>query len=193
MRVLARVERARWFRRALAALGAALAVGGEEPEAVAFAPTPLFEAALLGTGHATITENAILRVLSSDYGITQPAASVRSAIETIKSGNAFTDEDQFRSGKHFDGENFVGGHEVVIFERNQVLEFTRSGSLVLARFSLGEALHPLQDFYSHSNWIELGNGSPNAMLTRPGQTQASCWRRFNSGAACRRVLTKPLA
>lgn len=151
---------------------------------MAFAPTPLFEAALLGTGHATITERAILRVLSSDYGVTQPAASVRSAIETIKLG--FTDEDQLRSGKHFDGENFVGGHEVVIFERNQVLEFTRGGSLVLARFSLGEALHPLQDFYSHSDWIELGNGSPNAMLTRPGQTQddllaALHWRSLQAG------------
>lgn len=33
-----------------------------------------------------------------------------------------------------------------------------------ARVSLGQAFHTLQDFYSHSNWIELGNLSPHSSL-----------------------------
>ncbi|KAL7887780.1 hypothetical protein AOLI_G00055010 [Acnodon oligacanthus] len=32
---------------------------------------------------------------------------------------------------------------------------------------LGETLHTLQDFYSHSNWIELGNRSPYSTLIKP--------------------------
>ncbi|KAJ4930161.1 hypothetical protein JOQ06_019174 [Pogonophryne albipinna] len=35
-----------------------------------------------------------------------------------------------------------------------------------ARQKLGEILHPLQDFYSHSNWVELGNIYPNPNLIR---------------------------
>jgi len=176
------------LRWPLVLLGVSLGVfSAVSPEAAAFAPTPVTELALLGTGHVTITENAILRVLASDYGITAPSASTRAAIDTIKSGNSFTDEDQFRSSKHFDGENFVGGHEQIIFERNQVLEFTRSGNMFLARFSLGEACHPLQDFYSHSSWLENGNGAPNAMLTNPGTTQDQLlaafqqWRAMQAG------------
>lgn len=26
----------------------------------------------------------------------------------------------------------------------------------------------MQDFYAHTNWVELGNGSPNAEVGRPG-------------------------
>lgn len=39
---------------------------------------------------------------------------------------------------------------------------TRNGAE--ARRQLGRALHTLQDFYSHSNWIELGNGAPSSGL-----------------------------
>src|SRR5690606_13599038 len=175
-----------WRTALLGIAGLTVAVCDPAP-ARAFAPTTLLELGTLSTGHLTITENAILRVLGSLYGITQPSASVRVAIDMIKAGNTYTDEDQTHSSKHFDGENFVGGHEIIIFERNQVLEFAGSGNLSLARFSLGEALHPLQDFYSHSNWVELGNSAINPMLTSPGETLDDLlaafeeWRRAQAG------------
>jgi len=37
-----------------------------------------------------------------------------------------------------------------------------------ARIQLGSALHTIQDFYSHTNWVELGNTVPHPGLGRPG-------------------------
>jgi hypothetical protein len=39
---------------------------------------------------------------------------------------------------------------------------------VAARTDLGGALHTIQDFYSHSNWVELGHDTPSPDLGRPG-------------------------
>ncbi|CAF4413711.1 unnamed protein product, partial [Rotaria magnacalcarata] len=42
-----------------------------------------------------------------------------------------------------------------------------------ARMAIGFMLHSMQDFYSHSNWIELGMREPNrdlAMGRRLGST-----------------------
>lgn len=33
-----------------------------------------------------------------------------------------------------------------------------------ARFFLGQAMHTLQDFYAHSNWVELGHTDINEAL-----------------------------
>ena len=40
----------------------------------------------------------------------------------------------------------------------------RSKNLLQARQLLGQVLHTLQDFYSHSNWIELGKKDINEHL-----------------------------
>jgi hypothetical protein len=45
---------------------------------------------------------------------------------------------------------------------NDVLNKTKD--LVQARQLLGQLLHTLQDFYSHSNWIELGKTEINERL-----------------------------
>jgi hypothetical protein len=45
---------------------------------------------------------------------------------------------------------------------NDVLNKTKD--LVQARQLLGQLLHTLQDFYSHSNWIELGKKEINERL-----------------------------
>lgn len=45
---------------------------------------------------------------------------------------------------------------------NDVLNTTKN--LTHARLSIGQLLHTLQDFYSHSNWIELGKKEINERL-----------------------------
>ncbi len=45
---------------------------------------------------------------------------------------------------------------------NDVLNTTKD--LIQARQLLGQLLHTLQDFYSHSNWIELGKQEINDRL-----------------------------
>jgi hypothetical protein len=39
-----------------------------------------------------------------------------------------------------------------------------NGDLDKARGRIGDALHTLQDFYSHSNWIEMGKTEINALI-----------------------------
>ncbi|XP_041790345.1 von Willebrand factor A domain-containing protein 7 isoform X2 [Chelmon rostratus] len=42
-------------------------------------------------------------------------------------------------------------------------------SFIAGRWTLGRVCHTLQDFYSHSNWVELGNKAPYSALIRPDQ------------------------
>jgi hypothetical protein len=58
---------------------------------------------------------------------------------------------------HFDSENFQGGSKRLIDLRERVIKKITTTTLgASARADLGGALHTLQDFYAHSNWVELG-------------------------------------
>uniref|UniRef100_A0A3Q2WP71 Uncharacterized protein n=1 Tax=Haplochromis burtoni TaxID=8153 RepID=A0A3Q2WP71_HAPBU len=45
----------------------------------------------------------------------------------------------------------------------------KSENFVAAREVLGQICHIIQDFYSHSNWVELGKTTPYSALIRPDQ------------------------
>ncbi len=56
-----------------------------------------------------------------------------------------------------------------------------SADLTNARELLGQLLHTLQDFYSHSNWVEMGKTDINELIgfnetigTIAGPNQATC-------------------
>ena len=70
---------------------------------------------------------------------------------------------------HFDAELFQAAQDRMLLLRSIVVMATHQGSLTLARRSLGQLLHTLQDFYSHSNWVELGRTEPYNVLGRQGQ------------------------
>jgi soluble cytochrome b562 len=69
---------------------------------------------------------------------------------------AVDDDDATLSASHFDGENFVGGQERLIRLLDEVKSNLESSSNEAAQTALGQALHTLQDFYSHTTWVELG-------------------------------------
>src|SRR5215213_3928922 len=78
--------------------------------------------------------------------------------------------EQFKlSASHFDGENFAGSQKRLMDYKLKVKELMldKKPDVSKARWHLGQALHTLQDFYSHSNWIESGNSSPNNILGVP--------------------------
>ncbi|MBW4503085.1 MAG: hypothetical protein KME57_26845 [Scytonema hyalinum WJT4-NPBG1] len=87
------------------------------------------------------------------------------AIDQIVKANKDTDDlpNQFNSEKHFDGEDFLGGSKRVMDLKERVISKVTSDSpqATSARNDLGTALHTIQDFYAHSNWVELGHSSPN--------------------------------
>jgi hypothetical protein len=57
---------------------------------------------------------------------------------------------------HFDDERFKDGNDRVMMERNAAKVDLQNGDYVAARKQIGFALHTIQDFYAHSNWIDLG-------------------------------------
>lgn len=62
---------------------------------------------------------------------------------------------------HFDAETFVESNRFLSMNLNESLRLIFAGKYADARRQLGISLHTLQDFYSHSNWIEMGNENIN--------------------------------
>lgn len=63
---------------------------------------------------------------------------------------------------------------------NETLDKT-TNDLTYARELLGQLFHTLQDFYSHSNWIEMGRTDVNELIgfnetigTVAGPNQSTC-------------------
>jgi len=109
---------------------------------------------LAGTPHTVITERGIKSVLLNELGITTPSAAQLRAIRAIGLANMMVDSNQVMGQLHCDGETFRLAHNRIDQLRQQALGAMRSEDYVTARSKIGEALHTIQDFYSHSNWIE---------------------------------------
>ncbi|XP_006808726.1 von Willebrand factor A domain-containing protein 7-like [Neolamprologus brichardi] len=84
---------------------------------------------------------------------------------------------------HFDDEMFVQGKKIITEGIQAVKASNKLENYEAARQNLGEILHPLQDFYSHSNWVELGEKSPNSNLIKSGASIGNIAAR--SRATCR--------
>jgi len=135
----------------------------------------------LGTSHQDIVVQALASVTLEDcgpLGINLEDA-VAGAIQ-VAAANAAVDENQFNSEYHCDGESFPEVQDRLSTLRNSILSSLTSNDAASARSSLGQALHTIQDFYSHSNWVELGNSLPHSTLGRSGpifrlaSTTATC-------------------
>ncbi|XP_023272377.1 von Willebrand factor A domain-containing protein 7-like [Seriola lalandi dorsalis] len=93
--------------------------------------------------------------------------SFRQAIISIIFQNVRVDlRHAFNASFHFDEEMFVQGRRIITEGLQAVKASNKQENFEAAREKLGEILHPLQDFYSHSNWVELGNKLPNPNLIR---------------------------
>ncbi|XP_048852257.1 von Willebrand factor A domain-containing protein 7 [Brienomyrus brachyistius] len=73
----------------------------------------------------------------------------------------------FDAEYHFDNEKFVEGRNLITQGRSIVKNSVKEESFLSARVTLGKICHTLQDFYSHSNWIELKNQVPFSTLIKP--------------------------
>ena len=93
------------------------------------------------------------------------------AIEEINDANEETDTgaEGTQAAAHFDSEQLQAGQNRLIMLRELITNNIRSESYTPAREFAGSMLHTLQDFYSHTNWIEMGQGAPNSALGEQGQ------------------------
>ncbi len=90
------------------------------------------------------------------------------ARDTISEANADVDKDQHTAALHCDGESFDAAQSRLQTLQQEVIDYLNDDNAQSARQSLGSALHTVQDFYAHSNWVEMGNGAPNDVLGRSG-------------------------
>ncbi|MGH8076700.1 MAG: hypothetical protein ACREPE_05160, partial [Lysobacter sp.] len=87
----------------------------------------------------------------------------------------------FRPSRHFTNESYTASTQRLIDLREDIIELvTRSEpNGAQARIKLGQALHTIQDFYSHSNWVERGNTGINhalgtSVLPNPNASADNC-------------------
>eukprot|EP01096_Ripella_sp_DP13-Kostka_P018070 TRINITY_DN965_c0_g1_i1.p2 TRINITY_DN965_c0_g1~~TRINITY_DN965_c0_g1_i1.p2 ORF type:complete len:772 (+),score=381.97 TRINITY_DN965_c0_g1_i1:2522-4837(+) len=89
------------------------------------------------------------------------------ATELDKSSNSPSPSSSSDSSDFFDLPDFVKDTTTNLIDRvNSLFGLNAESEISEAWTMLGQALHGLQDFYSHSNWVEMGNRFPNTDLGR---------------------------
>lgn len=98
------------------------------------------------------------------------SSKFQDAVKEIEYANAAVDKNEAKkSAAHFDAEQFREGSLRLIRLKKQVVSLIKMADdnevdYTKARKDAGTLLHTLQDFYSHSNWIETGNNDPLSIL-----------------------------
>jgi hypothetical protein len=116
-----------------------------------------------------MTKRAMTELGAEFFGTPHQTRAMRTAIEETAQANAQVDEDQTNGFKHFDGESFAPGKQRLVTLFDGAVLSLRAGDAQGARRQLGQALHTLQDFYSHSNWLESGHTGALPSLWRSGE------------------------
>ncbi|CAN9510134.1 unnamed protein product [Ophioblennius macclurei] len=94
----------------------------------------------------------------------------QTSIATMYFSNAIVDVVFALSEEHhFDDETFEGGRELITTGVAAVKASVKLENFLAGRWTLGRVCHTLQDFYSHSNWVELNNRDPYSALIRPDE------------------------
>lgn len=118
--------------------------------------------------HMDITTDA-LSTISVNIGTETVRFTDRALLE-VALGNFFTDVGPgfFVGANHFTEEMFAASSARLILLRAKVIALVTSDRPdgIAARAELGGALHTLQDFYAHANWVELGRSQINSALGR---------------------------
>ncbi|XP_041849823.1 von Willebrand factor A domain-containing protein 7 isoform X2 [Melanotaenia boesemani] len=135
-----------------------------------------------GSGKQDITERAILNVTLEVLRGTTKVMEDRAEQETrlgrgfwravgeVVNSNAATDFLSATSSDpvyHFDSERVDGSIGMLRQFWTQIVLSVRAKEYQSARYSLGQLFHSLQDFYSHSNWVEIGKRSVYLHLLQP--------------------------
>ncbi|KAK2852313.1 hypothetical protein Q7C36_007514 [Tachysurus vachellii] len=111
-----------------------------------------------------MTVNSVAEACS----LSQSAKHFQRSIDDINQHNARVDFwKYFEPSFHFCNEEFLAGRDIITAGVSAVKCSVKQQRYEAAREELGKILHPLQDFYSHSNWIELGKREPYSNLIKP--------------------------
>ncbi|KAM3867752.1 von Willebrand factor A domain-containing protein 7-like [Diretmus argenteus] len=120
----------------------------------------------------SLSINKVQQVCSSIGASTSllSTAKFHSSIANMYLSNAQVDVMYALSATHhFDDESFQGGRDIIRAGMFAVKDRVKLESFSSGRWILGQICHTLQDFYSHSNWVELGNVASYSALVRPDE------------------------
>ena len=131
----------------------------------AFKPTPFFASSSDKT-HVQITEEAIRELVGEGIipGVNKVSKRMEKAIEQINNGNKYTDfipQLHTMNEAHFTGDALAGSNVRINGLYKNMKTALEANELGKARLALGSAFHAIQDFYSHSNWLETNHFSFN--------------------------------
>ncbi|KAM3601821.1 uncharacterized protein V6R79_019411 [Siganus canaliculatus] len=102
-------------------------------------------------------------------GAPKSSKSFQQAITSISLFNVRVDlRHALNASFHFDDEMFLQGKNIITEGISVVKASNKQENYEVSREIFGQISHPLQDFYSHSNWVELRNSLPNTNLIRSG-------------------------
>lgn len=107
------------------------------------------------------------KLVKAYYGETRRKVTnlFESAINDIGDGNLNVDSRESKiPSAHFDAEYFQNSQNRLTDLRRTVVDRIQREEYEGARSETGRMLHTLQDFYSHSNWVEMGNTEPYSEL-----------------------------
>ncbi len=136
--------------------------------AIACATLPSAAFKPYGIGHWGITKNALDEIRATlSTGETIGFRSL--AKYQIMTDNCLVDLIHFSAPVyHFTDDLLSASSDRLIKSKERIISLLTMPEPdgLLARKELGEALHTLQDFYAHSNWVETGNTGANLALGR---------------------------
>ena len=120
-------------------------------------------------------EYTMINMYFGDNSKMHSSKYLKNAAEDMGSANAHVDYphllDLSTHGNpdyHFDAERFYQSNSKIVENKVAAINFINKEQFDAAIESTGKALHILQDFYSHSNWVELGMNSINFDLGTNG-------------------------
>ena len=127
--------------------------------------------------HADITNESLSAFTATVAGNTEHFSAA--AMKSVQDANAKMDDRptwaiDFPEG-HFTNETFSQGSRRLLDLRDLIVGFLIADppNGDEARLHLGQALHAIQDYYSHTTWVEKGNTSIDTRLGRKNFIQPS--------------------
>jgi hypothetical protein len=118
---------------------------------------------LVGTNNIFFQAPGLIAELFDNIDITD---AMTAAAQEIADADADVDKDQTPQ-LHFDAESFLQSQARIRSLADAVAGLLMAGKISDARLALGSALHTVQDFYSHTNYVERGNTTPAPQLVWP--------------------------
>ncbi|XP_041037138.1 von Willebrand factor A domain-containing protein 7-like, partial [Carcharodon carcharias] len=133
-----------------------------------FQQIPNFQGMTLPPGSIRDEELTAENLFQVYYGGAISPSQFSQVLEDMAIHNAAVDVlYAFSSKRHFDSEMLLEGKEKILELLECVVRNIQQEHFKSAQKSMGRLLHTLQDFYSHSNWVELGFKKPNSNIIIP--------------------------